>query len=435
MSNENLIIHTAPVCSLSDKQLLQDLLNSDIMNSDVVKQQLNMIKKDKVLAIHEYMITEPKDETSRWQTYIKKDGKRSKVSAMDEQGLYEKLYEFYFQKNLSLKMIYSEWIQKRRTSNVSARTIRRNENHWDKYYQFHNIIKIPLRSITTDMLEKFFHEKIKEYNLTLKELNNMKFIMKDMLKMSKRKGYISKNPFNDIEINTNACKPPNKQNDVSRIYLPTEQKQFFNALEIGLESAPYNTDYYAICLLFKLGLRIGELCALQWSDINFETSEIHIHRMETQDANENGDMEIVVVPYTKKRSSFGDRFLPLGEYELDILEKVKEINQTQGFIDGDFIFCDRNGRSHLGKVDSRIRIICRQAKIIPEKSAHDIRRTVATQMYMQGISIDIIKEFLGHSDTKTTWGYIVNNQEKEVVHSQIKNALANLNGLKRTHVS
>ena len=94
MDSKNLIIDSAPVCSLSDKQLLQDLLNSDIMNSDVVKQQLNMIKKDKVLDIHEYAITEPKGKNARWQTYLKKDdGKRSKISATSEQGLFDKLYE------------------------------------------------------------------------------------------------------------------------------------------------------------------------------------------------------------------------------------------------------------------------------------------------------------------------------------------------------
>lgn len=190
-----------------------------------------------------------------------------------------------------------------------------------------------------------------------------------------------------------------------------------------------------ICLLFKLGLRIGELVALQWDDINYDTSEVHIHRMESMDANEHGNLEIIVVPYTKKKSSYGDRFLPLSDYELDILKKIKEINQRCGFQEENYIFCDKQGRSRIRKVDSRIRILCRQAKILPEKSAHDIRRTVATQMHMQRISVDIIKEFLGHSDTKTTWGYIVNNQEKEVIHSKIRNALSNLNGLKRTQIS
>lgn len=433
MDCKNSIMDSAPVCSLSDKQLLQDLLNSDIMKSDVVKQQLNMIKKDKVLDIHKYAITKPKDDHGRWQTYLKnEDGKRSKVSATSEQGLFDKLYEHYFQQNLTLEMLYPEWLEKRTSANVNIRTIRRNKNHWDKYYRGHKIVSIPVRMITIDMLESFFHEKIKKHSLTIKELNNMKFIMKDMLKLSKRKNLIDSNPFLDIELNKNGCRPANKQNDVSRVYLPDEQERFFEALRKEIIAYPDNTDCYAVSLLFKLGLRIGELCALTWDDIDLEMWEIHIHKMETQDEDDVGKMRSVVVPYTKKKSIYGDRFLPLSEYELDIFRKVKAINEENHYKDGNFVFCDEYGRTRIREIDNRIRKLCSQAGITPVKSAHDIRRTVATQMYMQGIPIRIIQEFLGHSDTKTTWGYIVNNQEKEVLHSRIRNALTNLNGLNQS---
>lgn len=429
MDKENFIKDSAPVCSLSDKQLLQDLLNSDIMKSDVVKQQLNMIKKNKVLEIHEYTITAPKGNDARWQTYLKKDGKRVKISAKSEQGLYDKLYEFYYQNNLSLEMLYPEWVEKRTNANVNIRTIRRNKNHWDKYYKEHKIVKISVKMLTTDMLETYFNEMVKKHSLTLKELNNMKFILKDMLKICKRRNLIDTNPFIDMEINKNACRPANKLNDVSRVYLPDEQVRFFEALRKEILTYPDNTDCYAISLLFKLGLRIGELCALTWDDIDLETSEIHIHKMETQDEDSTGKMRSVVVPYTKKKSSYGDRFLPLSEYELDIFQKVKAINEENHYKDGNFIFCDEYGRTRIREIDNRIRKLCNQADIAPVKSAHDVRRTVATQMHMQGIPIRIIQEFLGHSDTKTTWGYIVNNQEKEVLHSRIRDALTNLNGL------
>lgn len=434
MSVKQAVTDISSLCTPLNNHLLQDLLNSNIMNLDVVKQQLNMIKQKKVLDIHEYAITQTKGTDSRWQTYIKKNGKRAKISAVSEQGLSDKLYDFYFQQNISLEMLYPEWLEKRTNANVNIRTIRRNKNHWNKYYKNHKLVKIPVTTITTDILETFFNGKVKEHSLTLKELNNMKFILKDMLKLCKRKKLINDNPINDMEINKHACRPVNSSKDISRVYLPVEQEHFFQALRSETLAYPNNTDCYAISLLFKLGLRIGELCALTWEDIDLETSEIHIHRMETLAEDSNQKMYATVVPYTKKKSAYGDRFLPLGEYELEIFEKIKKINEKNNFKDGDFIFCDENGRTKIREIDNRIRKLCNLVNITPAKSAHDIRRTVATQMHMQGIPIQIIKEFLGHSDTKTTWGYIVNNQEKAVVHSQIKNALSNLNGLKQIQV-
>ena len=321
--------------------LLQELLASGkLLEVDVVEQQLNMAKKEKILAVHFFAITPPKDEKARWQTYIMKGETRSKISATTEEGLYAKLYDFYYKKNISLEMLYPEWIDKRKEANTNARTISRNKNHWDKYYKNHKIVKIPVQSITTEKLENFFNECISRFSLTLKELNNMKFIMKDMLKMAKKRGYICDNPFNEMEINTNACRPANKLNDVSRVYLPEEQESFFAALNEEIRQNPDNTDCYAVSLLFKLGLRIGELCALKWEDIDMETNEIHIHRMETQDENSAGKLAPVVVPYTKKKSPFGDRYLPLGEYELELFHKVAQINKEYGYKDDNFIFCE-----------------------------------------------------------------------------------------------
>jgi hypothetical protein len=101
---------------------LRDFLNSDIINADVVKQQLNMMKQIQVSKIHTYTITPPKQEGARWQTYIDLNGARTKVSAMSEQRLMDKLYEHYYQKNLTLELLYPEWLAKRSEANVNIRT-------------------------------------------------------------------------------------------------------------------------------------------------------------------------------------------------------------------------------------------------------------------------------------------------------------------------
>ena len=66
----------------------------------------------------------------------------------------------------------------------------------------------------------------------------------------------------------------------------------------GHISPPYVYEYLsptvlivsiAIFLLFKLGLRIGELVALKWEDIDTDSMEIHIHRMETYETDADGN--------------------------------------------------------------------------------------------------------------------------------------------------
>ena len=69
---------------------------------------------------------------------------------------------------------------------------------------------------------------------------------------------------------------------------------------------------------------------------------------------------------------------------------------------------------HIRAIDNRLRKFCRKAGIVPAKSSHDVRRTVATQLYHNTHDIELVRKFLGHSDVKTTWEYIVDiNAEEE----------------------
>lgn len=397
---------------------------------------IERMKKEKVLSIHPYSITAPKSEKGRWQTFLKSEtGSRQKVSATTEKRLFEKLYYHYFEENaVTLETFYPKWLNKRREEGVSARTVQRNDNHWSKYYKGHEITTKPLHKLTVEQIEKFFHEAIKKYGMTTKELGNMKFILVDMMKLAKKRDIIKDNPFLEVEVKTTACKPQKKQNDTSRVYLNWEKEKLFQALNKELLQRPDVTDMYAVFLLFKLGLRIGELVALKWEDIDPLNKEIHIHRMETLDNDESGSLCTVVAEYTKKKSPYGDRFLPLGEYELELFEKVREINERCQYKAGDFIFCDEKGRTTIRAIDNLIRKACNMAGI-ETKSAHDIRRTVASEMFNQGIPVEIIRNYLGHSDIKTTYGYILDNNGKEETSRMILKALGNMNGLKGTQVS
>lgn len=414
---------------------MQEALECGTLSVDVLE-VIESMKKKKVLSIHPYAITAPKSEKGRWQTFIKDElGGRRKVSATTEKGLIDKLYHHYFEENaVTLATFYPEWLEKRKEEGVSDRTIRRNDNHWNKYYKGRGITLKPLHKLTVDEIEKFFHDAIKQYGMTTKELGNMKFLFRDMMKLAKRRGIIKENPFQEVEVKTTACKPQKKQNDTSRVYLPEEKEKLFSALNREILQRPDVTDMYAVFLLFKLGLRIGELVALKWEDIDLRNQEIHIHRMETLKECANGTMQSVVEEYTKKKSPYGDRFLPLGAYELELFQKVKEINERCGYKETGFVFCDENGRTTIRAIDNLIRKACNHAGI-EVKSAHDIRRTVASEMFNNGIPVEIIRNFLGHSDIKTTYGYILDNNGKEKTNQMILRALGNMNGLKRTQAS
>lgn len=344
----------------NEHKLLLEMIQHDIINNDVLEALIKM-KKDKINEVHHYKITEPNKSVTRWQTYLKdEENGRKKIVAPTEKELYKKLYDFYFpHEGITVNDLFPKWIEKRRLQNLSDRTIRRNINYWNKYYVGHSIIKKKMTTITFEEIEEFFHLMIRKYDLTVKDLNNMKIVLVDIFKMAVRRKIINENPFKYVELNASCCRPPVKKTDAERIFLHDEKILFFEELNKDLQYRPSITDGFAIFLLFKLGLRIGEVVALKFSDVNYKHSEIHIHRMETKVEDKKGKLVISVVNHTKKKSTSGDRFLPISEYELNLITKVIEINKQYQYFDDDFIFCDENGRTPASALDCLIRKLTR----------------------------------------------------------------------------
>lgn len=82
----------------------------------------------------------------------------------------------------------------------------------------------------------------------------------------------------------------------------------------------------------------------------------------------------------------------------------------------------------LSKFQYKLRALCARAEI-PVKSAHDIRRMVASEMDRRGVPIEDIHWYLGHSDIATTQTYILNNQDKLETTKTIVNVLSDMNRL------
>lgn len=416
----------------ANKNLLIEMMDCDILMKDDVLESLLDMKKKKVMGVHLYKITPPKNENGRWQTFIKSEEGKKKISAMSESGLFQKLYDYYFISNfrdVTIRTLLPQWQEKRLEANLSDRTHKRYRNHWDKYYDHNKIVDMPVVKIKPDHVETFFHKCIKEYGLTKKGLDNMKFLLIDILKMAVRQGVIKSSPYDVADIKTYGCKLPKKKSDKSRVYGPKEKLKLFGALNQDLIDHPMVTDAYAVFLLFKLGLRIGEVVAIKDIDLDFDEGEIHIQRMQSLKEDEDGVLRPIVVEYPKTSNS--DRFLPLGDYEIDLFKKVIEINKKYNYSDQGYIFADEEGRSVARAIDYRIRKCCEKAGI-EVKSAHDIRRTVASELHIKGVPLELIRDFCGHEEESTTWGYIYDNTSKAKRSRIIMKSLKSMNGLKRT---
>lgn len=80
----------------------------------------------------------------------------------------------------------------------------------------------------------------------------------------------------------------------------------------------------------------------------------------------------------------------------------------------------RDGRQLIPNTfNEELQRVC-DALGIKYRSSHQIRFTVATLLYEQGVSITKISYLLGHADTATTWLYIRKNNPDEATINAMK---------------
>ncbi len=399
----------------------------DTIQPDVLR-LIEEMKIKEIISRHPYKITEPKDEKARWSTYVNTDKGRKKIARSSYSSLQQALIEFYEDDNIkknTLETLYQDWLNKKSISTKSTETLRRHSQHWNRYYLNNPVVSIPLQKLTKEHIEDFFHLTIKKYKLTKKELNNMKLIFKGILEFAYDRNIIFINPWDKCKLNTGLCRHVPKKSNETQVYLPKDIEAIFLAMEATLKDYPDMTSIYAIQLIFQLGVRVGELVALKWSDI--EGNYVHVQRMESKQSTMSMDGTFttprrVIVEHVKTNNDEGNRKLYLTEKARIILNTVREINQEYHFGEDDFIFCNAKGRINSRNIANRIEKLCHNANIMV-KSSHDIRRTFASLLDANGVPLDEIRRALGHRDERTALGYLFNPYGNDKTEQLYESAL------------
>lgn len=188
---------------------------------------------------------------------------------------------------------------------------------------------------------------------------------------------LTSNPADSVEL-------PRTKKFKYNIILGTELKEFIEGFKGSL-------IYNGVLLTILLGLRRGELLALQFKDINIKDKTIIINKSVVV-AN-----RIYKIDSVKNESS--NRVILLSDDMLDVLIKIKSDSNCT---DDDFIIRNsRNEMYHPGSF-SRLYTFIRDERKMKKVRFHDLRHIHATILYQNGIKAKVIQERLGHSNISTT---------------------------------
>jgi integrase len=195
-----------------------------------------------------------------------------------------------------------------------------------------------------------------------------------------------------------------------------------------------------------LGLRQGEALGLRWSYVDLERAEIRVWWQLRRRAFDHGCGGTCGHP---RGGNCPQRVMPLrtGEVNLLDLSKPANVDRRTGFVikrpkgkgkrtvalptelvealrehragqklervladsmwqDHDLVFAESDGRPIDPKYDHQEWKSILAAAGVPATRLHDARHTAGTIMTVLGVPIEVVQEILGHSDVRTTRGYV-----------------------------
>lgn len=169
-------------------------------------------------------------------------------------------------------------------------------------------------------------------------------------------------------------------------------------------------DLLTFTTLAYTGLRVGELLALKWSDVDFDEHTLRVSKTYYNAKNKLSEYELLT---PKTESSI--RTISIDKIVIDLLLKHKkeqeEIkNENKDFYhDENFIFTNNQGYPrlvrHVGYRMERLLNMINKDKDEDEKkylTPHSLRHTHTSLLIEANVHIKEIQERLGHSDINTT---------------------------------
>lgn len=234
--------------------------------------------------------------------------------------------------------------------------------------------------------------------LSEKTIKDITIIVKGSIKKGINEGKIK-----HIELSFNYP----KDNKEKSIYILTkyEQNKITNYV---LDNR--NTKNIGFLISLYSGIRIGELCALQWKDIDFKNNKLiiskTIQRVYIKDKNKNVSKVIITTPKTKN----ANREIPINKDFMELLKPLKTDKENYILSNNDKYIEPRTYRKYFDKKLKELKI--------KHFNFHSLRHTFATNCISLGCDYKTVSELLGHANVNITLNLYVHprySQKKKCI--------------------
>lgn len=304
--------------------------------------------------------------------------------------------------------LFSVWLQSRKNKVKQSTFV--NYRSLYKSYLSERFGAVRVDSLNTFMLDRFVAELLQcggnhEQGLSPVTVQSIIILLRSILEYGEKEYDL-----------------PNAAKNVSLPRSTSQEVTVFDQYEIKrICSSVVTGDCCELGILLALftGLRIGEICALTWEDIDVSQRLIHVRKTLFRIDNPEQTYPKTVVITDTPKSKHSIRSVPIPTFMYGIISRMK-----QSRTDNDFFLTCSPHNTEPRTYSMRYRTFLKRLGI-PYRSFHALRHTFATECIKSGVDVKTLSELLGHSSVKITLDRYVHS-DMELKRQQLEKLYASI---------
>ena len=285
-------------------------------------------------------------------------------------------------------MKYKDWLEIWLNNYIKPANKNRTFERYSQLVRIHILTELgfyELDDLSFSVLQTYVAKLLENGNkrtgkpLSANTVNCIITIIQSSLKMAKLAG------FSKEYVASNIVRPKIVEKEVS-CFSTYEQKK----IEEYILSSK-KLKLYGILISLYTGLRIGELLALTWTDIDLAKCYINVNKT-CYDSQVNGKLEKVI---DSPKTSTSKRLIPFPKQLLPFFKKLKAENKCE------FVISQNNTPVGIRSYQRSCELLLKKIKV-KHKGFHTLRHTFATRALECGMDVKTLSELLGHKNTNIT---------------------------------
>lgn len=284
---------------------------------------------------------------------------------------------------------------------------------WNKYNNLLRLYILP--NIGSMGIHEINQQKILEYSnklllagLSEKTVSDTISVIRSVLRYSIQRGFSVNFDFQSVRIRQHPkelCVLSFAEQEILTHYLLRNN----NEHNIGI----------LVCLF--TGLRVGEICALRWSDVSLQNHTIHVQQTMQRVQNPSCEAARTKIIVTTPKSARSIRTIPIPQILLDVIKEK--------YTDGSGYFLTNSEQRFIEPrtMQNHFKTVLKQCNI-RTVNYHVLRHTFATRCIEIGFDVKSLSEILGHASVTITMNRYVHPSMK--LKQQNMQMLSNLFAVK-----